>query len=49
MCSGLVLSGQSCAYVEFVVVSLAFNIVLDMPWLKAVGLYTDCYNGVVAF
>ena len=37
MHSGLVLSGQWCAHVEFVVLNLAFSMVLGMPWLKTVG------------
>ena len=40
--------GQWYAHSEFMVFSLAFNIILSTLWLKAAGLYIDWSNGAVA-
>ena len=42
-------SGQWCAYVEFMVLNLAFSMVLGMPWSKAVGPRMEWSTGAVGF
>ena len=49
MYNGLVCSGQWCAHVEFVVLNLAFNMVLGMPYLEVEGPSINWSNGAVAF
>ena len=43
------MSGQWYAHVEFVMLNLAFKMVLGMPWLKALGPHIDWSNDAVAF
>ena len=40
---------QWCAHVEFVVLNLAFSIVLGMLWFNTVGLHIDWSNGTVVY